>query len=125
MYQENPKLKRQLERVLSSRIPWMVITGEDEVAGGIVKLKNMAERTEEIIPRDAISDALLARGCGKMGQNTIAANPCVQELNACTTETSNQHSVGIVAKPKTIEASRISERLETNSLRVRLGFQFG
>lgn len=49
-YQEHPKLKKQMDDVLRRCIPFMVIIGEDELAQGVVKVKNMTARTEHVVP---------------------------------------------------------------------------
>eukprot|EP00735_Rhodelphis_limneticus_P006330 TRINITY_DN18720_c0_g1::TRINITY_DN18720_c0_g1_i1::g.20391::m.20391 TRINITY_DN18720_c0_g1::TRINITY_DN18720_c0_g1_i1::g.20391 ORF type:complete len:481 (+),score=192.98,sp/Q2KI84/SYHC_BOVIN/55.23/6e-178,tRNA-synt_His/PF13393.1/2.3e-45,HGTP_anticodon/PF03129.15/6.3e-14,tRNA-synt_2b/PF00587.20/1.2e-13,tRNA-synt_2/PF00152.15/3.7e-05,tRNA-synt_2/PF00152.15/27,HGTP_anticodon2/PF12745.2/0.025,tRNA-synt_2d/PF01409.15/0.052,tRNA-synt_2d/PF01409.15/2.6e+03 TRINITY_DN18720_c0_g1_i1:39-1445(+) len=49
-----PKMDKQLKYALDQGIPYMLIVGGDEVAQGVVKLKTLAEKKEEVIPRGEI-----------------------------------------------------------------------
>ncbi|CAM9538872.1 unnamed protein product, partial [Discosporangium mesarthrocarpum] len=60
---DNPKLKKQLDEVLARGIPFMVILGEEEIKQGVVKIKNIQERTEKVVPREDLTKELLASGC--------------------------------------------------------------
>lgn len=50
-YSDNPKVQRQLEFALESGIPLVMWIGENEIKDGVVKVKNMNEKTELFIPR--------------------------------------------------------------------------
>ena len=74
---ENPKLKRQMEEVLTRRIPVMVIFGDAEVAKGVVKVKNMQDHVEtEVSLADVVQSVLNA------GAREIAAGADLNLLNA-------------------------------------------
>ena len=45
-FKPNPKMGDQINYALEGGIPYMVLFGEDEIANGTVKIKDMAERTE-------------------------------------------------------------------------------
>lgn len=62
-YQENPKLKKQMDTVLERGIPFMVIVGEDELAQGMVKVKDMEARTEDTVPLVDLASVILDKGC--------------------------------------------------------------
>ena len=46
----NPKPKKQLDAALANGIPYVLWVGEEELARGEVKLKDMGRKTEELIP---------------------------------------------------------------------------
>ncbi|CAM9169830.1 unnamed protein product [Laminaria digitata] len=60
---DNPKLNKQMNEVLQRGIPFMIILGEEEVKQGVVKIKDMTKRTEEVMRREDVPQALLAAGC--------------------------------------------------------------
>ena len=62
-HQDNPKFKKQLDETLERGIPFMVVFGEDEMAKGLVKLKNMKSHTELEIPLENLLDGLLKDNC--------------------------------------------------------------
>eukprot|EP00898_Chlorokybus_atmophyticus_P006253 jgi/Chlat1/6629/Chrsp482S06115 len=53
-----PNMQRQLTHALEAGIPWMVIFGGDELERGVVKVKNLADRTEQEVPRAELADTL-------------------------------------------------------------------
>ena len=50
-YSKDAKFKKQLTDAASASIPLMLYFGPDEVAAGNVKVKDLAARTEETVPR--------------------------------------------------------------------------
>lgn len=62
-HQDNPKFKKQLDETLERGIPFMVVFGEDEMAKGMVKLKNMKLHTELEISLESLVDSLLKDNC--------------------------------------------------------------
>ena len=62
-HQDNPKFKKQLDETLERGIPFMVVFGEDEMAKGLVKLKNMRLHTELEIPLENLVESLLRDNC--------------------------------------------------------------
>ncbi|GKV02415.1 hypothetical protein SLEP1_g14852 [Rubroshorea leprosula] len=55
------KVMKLIDHASSLNIPWMVLVGERELNEGIVKLKNIANKDEEVIPRGKIVEELQAR----------------------------------------------------------------
>jgi len=68
-HKENPKLKPQMDEVLERDIPYMVVFGDDEIAKGVVQLKNMRERTEKEVAIDDLAKTLLEAGCSTVGSS--------------------------------------------------------
>lgn len=66
-HQDNPKFKKQLDEALERGIPYMVVFGTEELARGVVKIKDMRQHTEVEVPRDQLVATLLAQGCGLAG----------------------------------------------------------
>jgi histidyl-tRNA synthetase len=60
---DNPKFKKQLDESLERGIPFMVVFGEDEVARGVVKIKDMKNHVEIEIPTISLVDELKKMGC--------------------------------------------------------------
>lgn len=60
---ENPKLKPQMDECLERGIPFMVVFGEDEIAKGVVNLKNMEQRTEVEVKLEDLASKLVSEGC--------------------------------------------------------------
>ncbi|GLD98534.1 hypothetical protein PINS_up020210 [Pythium insidiosum] len=60
---ENPKFKKQLQHALETGIPFMVVIGEDELAKGEVKVKDMASKEEVSVARSEMVAELLRRSC--------------------------------------------------------------
>ena len=58
VYQENPKVQRQLEFALESGIPLVLWLGESEVAEGIVKIKSLNKHQEYILAREELRQGL-------------------------------------------------------------------
>jgi histidyl-tRNA synthetase len=54
VYQENPKVQRQLEFALESGIPLIMWLGESEVAAGIAKVKSLNKHEEYVLTRDEL-----------------------------------------------------------------------
>ncbi|XP_039132064.1 histidine--tRNA ligase, cytoplasmic-like isoform X2 [Dioscorea cayenensis subsp. rotundata] len=55
------RVMNHITRAKQSGIPWMVIVGESELQGGVVKLKNIEASEEEVIRRDVIVEELQRR----------------------------------------------------------------
>lgn len=66
-HQDNPKFKKQLDEALERGIPYMVVFGTEELARGVVKVKDMRRHTEVEVARDQFVVTLLAQGCGLAG----------------------------------------------------------
>lgn len=62
-HQDSPKFKKQLDETLERGIPFMVVFGEDEIAKGVVKLKNMKLHTEAEIALESLIDCLMQDNC--------------------------------------------------------------
>lgn len=60
---DNPKLKKQLDDVLERGIPFMIVFGDEEVAKGVVKIKNIKAHTEVEVPMSDMVNTLLNDGC--------------------------------------------------------------
>ncbi len=60
---ENPKLKPQMDECLERGIPYMIVFGEDEIAKGVVNLKNMESRTEVEVKLEDLAERLVSEGC--------------------------------------------------------------
>lgn len=52
------KLGKQIRHASEKGIPYLVVLGPDEIAGGKVTLRNLDERVEETVPRQTASDPL-------------------------------------------------------------------
>ncbi|KAG7398961.1 hypothetical protein PHYBOEH_010066 [Phytophthora boehmeriae] len=63
MQTENPKFIKQLHYALERGTPYMVVIGEDELAKGVVKVKDMLSKDEVSVPRSELVNELLRRGC--------------------------------------------------------------
>lgn len=66
-FKPNPKMGDQLGYALEQGIPFMVLFGEDELAGGTVKVKDMAAKAEEAVPLDGLVARLQALLAGQGG----------------------------------------------------------
>jgi len=66
-HQDNPKFKKQLDEALERGIPFMVVFGSEELARGVVKVKDMRKHTEVEVPLSELAATLLAQGCGAAG----------------------------------------------------------
>lgn len=63
MQSERPKFTKQLHYALEAGIPYMVVVGEDELAQGQVKIKDMVSKEEVSVARTDMVAELLRRGC--------------------------------------------------------------
>ncbi|WP_413581011.1 histidine--tRNA ligase [Bdellovibrio sp. HCB288] len=59
IYPDAAKLKNQFKYADDRKIPYTVIIGGDELASGVVKLKSMAERSEEAVPMNELVQRLV------------------------------------------------------------------
>lgn len=66
-HQDNPKFKKQLDDALERGIPFMVVFGSDELAKGVVKVKDMRLHTEVEVRREDLVATLLQQGCFAVG----------------------------------------------------------
>eukprot|EP00878_Enallax_costatus_P014599 GHUV01015273.1.p1 GENE.GHUV01015273.1~~GHUV01015273.1.p1 ORF type:complete len:810 (+),score=288.70 GHUV01015273.1:998-3427(+) len=57
-FKPNPKMGDQLGYALEQGIPYMVLFGDDELQNGVVKVKDMAAKTEETVAVDQLVDQL-------------------------------------------------------------------
>ncbi|XP_026814710.1 LOW QUALITY PROTEIN: histidine--tRNA ligase, cytoplasmic [Rhopalosiphum maidis] len=60
-YKKNPKLLAQLQHCEENEIPWAVIIGEEEVAKGVVKLRNVITRQEDEVKREDLVEEVFKR----------------------------------------------------------------
>lgn len=60
-YKPNPKMGDQLNYVLESGIPFMILFGQDELDDGVVKIKDIGARIEDSVSRDNIVAEMLTR----------------------------------------------------------------
>jgi len=58
----NRKFTKQLQDALERRIPFMVIIGADELKRRVVKVKNLREKYEHVVPFSAMVEELVAQG---------------------------------------------------------------
>ena len=70
--QANPNLKDQLHAADEAGIPFVALVGAEEVAAGVVKVKDMAAGTEESVPRGEVVGVLAARVAG-LGERALVA----------------------------------------------------
>ncbi|KAL9836199.1 LOW QUALITY PROTEIN: histidine--tRNA ligase, cytoplasmic-like [Geothlypis trichas] len=61
LYKKDPKLLKQLQYCEDTGIPLAAIVGEQELADGVVKLRDVATRKEVDIPRDKLIDEIRRR----------------------------------------------------------------
>jgi histidyl-tRNA synthetase len=66
-HQDNPKFKKQLDDALERGIPFMVVFGSDELAKGVVKVKDMRLHSEVEVRREDLAATLLQAGCFAVG----------------------------------------------------------
>ncbi|KAL6750380.1 hypothetical protein V8C86DRAFT_855743 [Haematococcus lacustris] len=64
-YKPNPKMGDQLNYALEEGIPFMVLFGEEELAAGNVKIKDMEAKSEDVVTLAELVPALLSRLAGK------------------------------------------------------------
>ena len=57
----SPNMQRQLTHALEAGIPLVVIFGGDELAKGVVKVKDLAAHVEEDVPRATLVEDLRRR----------------------------------------------------------------
>ena len=78
---DNPKFKKQLDDALERAIPYMVVFGQDEIDKGVVKVKNMATKTEVEVPQEDLVRILIGLGC-----STLAAGVDLSFIDAMKVE---------------------------------------
>lgn len=59
LYNDNPKVPKQIEFALENGIPLILWIGEDEVAKGVVKVKSLNHKDEEFIERANMIERIL------------------------------------------------------------------
>ncbi|CAF0850393.1 unnamed protein product [Brachionus calyciflorus] len=57
-YKANPKILHQLQYCEENSIPYAVIIGQDEIDNNVVKLREVATRAEETVPREKLVEVL-------------------------------------------------------------------
>lgn len=60
----NKRVIKHIDRARGSRIPYMVIVGDQELNKGIVKLKDVTAATESEVPRSGLLEELKRRLSG-------------------------------------------------------------
>ena len=58
IYPDNTKLKKQFEYADRKGIPYLALVGDQEMAGGVVTLKNLATGEQRAVAKDALAAAL-------------------------------------------------------------------
>lgn len=61
LYKKDPKLLKQLQYCEDTGIPLAAIVGEQELADGVVKLRDVATREQVDIPREKLIDEIRRR----------------------------------------------------------------
>ena len=61
-YPEAAKLDRQLKYADTTGIRYAVIEGPDEVAKGVVTVKDLRDRSQRVVERGAVAGVILAEG---------------------------------------------------------------
>ncbi|KAI3942350.1 hypothetical protein MKW92_010230 [Papaver armeniacum] len=60
-YMVNKRFEKHIKGVIESRIPFMVIVGEQEKSSGVVRIKDMEANTVEVVSRNAVVNNLQRR----------------------------------------------------------------
>lgn len=60
-YKKNPKLLAQLQHCEENDIPWAIVIGEEEVAKGVVKLRDVVTRQEDEVKREDLIEEIFTR----------------------------------------------------------------
>ncbi|XVE90592.1 hypothetical protein DITRI_Ditri20bG0090200 [Diplodiscus trichospermus] len=60
-YKVHKKVMKHIEYAIESKIPWVIIVGEQELNEGIVNLKNIETANQEVIPRSKLVEELQQR----------------------------------------------------------------
>merc|ERR1739838_958805 len=60
-YKKNPKMLNQLQYCEDNGIPLAVVLGESEIAGGVVKLRDITTRAEVEVKREEMVEAIRSR----------------------------------------------------------------
>ena len=58
LYNENPRMDKQMDYVLNNRIPFMIFIGENELKENKLKIKCMANSIEKMIERDRLIEEI-------------------------------------------------------------------
>ena len=77
-FKPNPKMGDQLGYALKSGIPFLALFGEDELAKGVVKLKDLDAETEEEILEEELPAVMAARAAEK-GERRIVFDTSKQD----------------------------------------------
>ena len=83
-HQDNPKFKKQLDEALERGIPYMVVFGSEELAKGVVKVKDMRLHTEVEVARDSLVAVLQQQGCGAAGVEMDFLTALKASTSSCT-----------------------------------------
>lgn len=59
-YNENWNIGKQVTYAVTEGIPVVAVVGEDEIAGGVVKLKTISAKSERLVPRADLAAAIAA-----------------------------------------------------------------
>lgn len=60
-YMLHKKVMKHIDFARKNQIPWQVLVGARELSEGVVKLKDMENAKEEVVPRSAMVQELLNR----------------------------------------------------------------
>ncbi|XP_065089376.1 histidine--tRNA ligase, cytoplasmic-like isoform X2 [Ochlerotatus camptorhynchus] len=60
-YKQNPKLLAQLQYCEENQIPYAIVLGDEELARGIVKLREIATRKEDEVPLESLAEEIRKR----------------------------------------------------------------
>jgi histidyl-tRNA synthetase len=77
-FKPNPKIADQLGYALKSGIPYLVLFGEDEIAQGVVKVKDLDAGTEEIVKESDLAAVAVERVATK-GERRVVFAPEKEE----------------------------------------------
>eukprot|EP00297_Palpitomonas_bilix_P024548 CAMPEP_0113879362 /NCGR_PEP_ID=MMETSP0780_2-20120614/7199_1 /TAXON_ID=652834 /ORGANISM="Palpitomonas bilix" /LENGTH=946 /DNA_ID=CAMNT_0000865941 /DNA_START=72 /DNA_END=2912 /DNA_ORIENTATION=+ /assembly_acc=CAM_ASM_000599 len=61
IYSEDVKMKKQIEFAIEKRIPFMILIGEDEIKGNVVKLKDVESIEEVVVERAKVIDIIRSK----------------------------------------------------------------
>ena len=58
LYNENPRMDKQMDHAINNKIPFIIFIGEDEIKEGKLKIKCLANSTELVIERSKLIEQL-------------------------------------------------------------------
>lgn len=76
-YSVDPKLQKQVTAAAEGGVPFMVVLGEDELDKGLVQVKDMKARSQDIIPIAELVPTLLRMGAPVINNTGHATTPVI------------------------------------------------